>query len=120
VTTFMVENKDYSVPSSPYDLGTLALFQSLKGKSMCFRMGPSLYLDGRAIQCIALRGAVYCGNCEAHSMVNQPQLFSPPCRMVDVFDPPRIDLRDHILGKRVCQTVSFTSQCFTVSTNPLP
>lgn len=112
-TTFVVDKKTYKVPlDQQYDLGTQCLFDSMFETQQCRRMAPTLYLDGRALQCMNLVGAVFCDFCEKSStIVAQETLpafehipilekFSPPSRSFDLFDSsptvelPRIDFRN--------------------------
>lgn len=116
-TTFVVANKKYRIPEQLYDLGTKALFDSMNNISQCQRIAPSLYLDGRAVQCITLPGAIFCDFCEKSArepessslssnfmdrLLNstrpvpdiQPAQISslshkapPPQRSLDIFDP---------------------------------
>ena len=59
-TTFVAENKDYRVTDHTYDLGTKALYDSMKQINQCLRIAPTLYLDGQAVQCVAIPGASFC------------------------------------------------------------
>ena len=113
-TTFIVDKKKYAIPSQQYDLGTQTLFDSLKETNRCRRWGPSLYLDGQAVQCITLPGASFCDICEEVAgsslkipLSTRPQVnvfspartTSPPKRAFDMFDPspaPRLNLREHL------------------------
>ena len=116
-TTFIVENKNYTISEKGYDLGAKKLLDSLSDTTNCLRMAPTLFLDGQASQCITLPGAHFCENCERSVEFNNSALLinsssmsifkpvnTPPKRSLDLFDPspgaiptPRIDLRNHII-----------------------
>ena len=117
-TTFIVENKQYPINQSPYDLGTKELHDSLKERTMCLRRAVTTYLDGRANQCITLPGAAFCGNCTSLSSLDQ----SPPRRMPDLFDiagPPHIDLRSRLKPGRRVSLPSFVSSGSTLKRRKL-
>lgn len=139
-TTFVVDKKKYPGPTVPYDLGSKALFESMNDTVRCQRMAPTLYLDGKAVQCISLPGASFCDNCdkamESFSTTNLPprshypptgpvaysppattSVPSPPRREPDLFDPsPRVDLRDSLLPvKRKSKSSESFSSAFSSS-----
>lgn len=119
-TTFIVENHQYPSSNSPYDLGSRILSDSMKEVSVCFRTAPTLYLDGRSVQCISLPGASFCGNCDPPPR-QQPRSFPPPRRSQDIFDPPpppRLDLRNLLGVKRKHSTNSQTSSG-SMNTSPI-
>lgn len=107
-TTFIVENKKYSMPDQLYDLGTKNLYHSIYDERCCRRMAASLFLDGKSVQCINIMGAVFCDFCEtistpsfsgieSASLIPPFQVQLPPQRSLDIFDPspPHLDLREH-------------------------
>ena len=82
-TTFFVPNQKYSMPTSRYDLGTKALYDSLYKDVKCLRLATTLYLDGQAVQCISIPGASFCANCES-----QCGIIAPPLLLPRVSSPP--------------------------------
>ena len=99
-TTFVVNNKQYRVTNSQYDLGSKALFDSMHDDHTCRRTAPTLYLDGRPAQCITIPGAIFCEICESQSTITSAaRNSSPPCRVADIFNsntPRRIDFREMV------------------------
>jgi len=87
----------------------------LDERSLCFRSGPTRFLDGRAIQCITLPGAAFCGNCATPSVVSSRSAL--PRRAEDLFNPPRIDLLSRLKPNR---NGSLRSSGTSFSSNPSP
>ena len=67
-TMFIVEGQTYTSTSNLYDLGTKVLYESMHEHTACLRAAPTLYLDGQATSCVLLLGAIFCSNCQGHSM----------------------------------------------------
>jgi superfamily II DNA or RNA helicase len=67
-TTFVVNNKKYTFPEGPYDLGSQILYDSMGDIRQCRRIRPTLYLDGKSAQCASLPGASFCDYCDSMAM----------------------------------------------------
>jgi len=140
-TTFVVDKKKYRAPDQPYNLGTQILYDSMDNICKCRRIDYTVYLDGKAVQCVSLPSASFCDYCDSsagisssinanttcqrlHSSNNLPvvnrltfQGYSPPRRSPDLFDPPpRVDLRDFLLPvKRKSQSSDSISSPLSTS-----
>jgi hypothetical protein len=89
-TTFVSDDMKIYPPENTHDLGFKVLIDSMNDKVTCRRMAPTLYLDGRAVQCVTLPGAVYCQNCSRSapsSSVLNP--LSPPGNSLSRVRPPQ-------------------------------
>jgi superfamily II DNA helicase RecQ len=109
-TTFIVENKNYNLPQTEYDLGSQKLNQSLQKPNICQRITASMFLDGRPIQCVTLPGAVFCQTCQEGLESSMPD--RPP-------SPPRIDLTQKIRPRKKTQVIFSSSQTLSTS-SPSP
>jgi superfamily II DNA helicase RecQ len=110
-TTFIVENKNYTLPQTEYNLGSQELNQSLQNPKTCQRMTSSMFLDGRPIQCITLPGAAFCQNCERSLKGSQSDSPSTP---------PRIDLSQKIRPRKHHNIIVSRSQTLSLSSTPSP
>ncbi|CAA7265621.1 unnamed protein product [Cyclocybe aegerita] len=62
--TFVDPSRTPNSPNDHFDLGFNDLVQWSKKRDQCLRIIPSLYLDGVAVTCLLLTGAVLCAYCE--------------------------------------------------------
>jgi hypothetical protein len=87
-TTFVHDNIKFDPPqNNTYDLGARVLFDSMSDMVTCRRMAPTLFLDGRAVQCVTLPGAILCENC-SKSAGNSIYPTTQPPLCLPTSDPP--------------------------------